>query len=117
MITGYNTDIRHKGVTFHVQTEDKGRSNPKVESLVYQGGAILDRRRTSYADVLGVEDLQTVVMKLMEEQHQAIIADIKAGRYDADRGDAFAQDLLSNKSLDEIILEHLGFDDDALGVG
>ena len=27
MITGYNTDIRHRGTVFHIQTEDKGVNN------------------------------------------------------------------------------------------
>jgi hypothetical protein len=34
MISGYNTDVRHLDVVFHVQTEDKGAVNPLIESLV-----------------------------------------------------------------------------------
>ena len=47
MITGYNTDVRHGAVGFHVQTEDKGRSNPCVDSLVYVGGQVLASKRTN----------------------------------------------------------------------
>ena len=39
MITGYNTDVRHGNRIFHVQTEDKGLGNPKIETLIYVGGA------------------------------------------------------------------------------
>ena len=35
VLTGYNTDIEYSGTVYHVQTEDKGQSNPLVESLVY----------------------------------------------------------------------------------
>ena len=41
MITGFNTDVKHKNRVFHIQTEDKGEDNPYVESLVYVGGEIL----------------------------------------------------------------------------
>ena len=41
MITGFNTDVEHDGVVYHVQTEDKGLDSPLILSLVYSGGAIL----------------------------------------------------------------------------
>ena len=40
-ITGFNTDIEHDGVIYHVQTEDKGLDSPIILSLVYAGGTIL----------------------------------------------------------------------------
>src|SRR5471032_17484 len=40
VITGFNTDIKHSGKVYHIQTEDKGLQNPYVESLVYVGGEI-----------------------------------------------------------------------------
>ncbi|MES1243218.1 MAG: hypothetical protein ABUT39_16515 [Acidobacteriota bacterium] len=52
MITGYNTDVRHNDVVFHVQTEDKGLGNPFIESLVYVGGQVLASKRSNYADLL-----------------------------------------------------------------
>ena len=52
MITGYNTDVRHNEVVFHVQTEDKGLGNPCIESLVYVGGQVLASKRASYAEML-----------------------------------------------------------------
>jgi hypothetical protein len=51
MITGFNTDVAYEDRTFHVQTEDKGRTNPVVESLVYSGGEIVASRRASYAEL------------------------------------------------------------------
>ena len=52
MITGYNTDVSHSDVVFHVQTEDKGLKVASIESLVYVGGQILGKSRTSYKEVV-----------------------------------------------------------------
>jgi hypothetical protein len=80
VLTGYNTDIDHAGTVYHVQTEDKGRSNPFVESLVYASGEILYSRRTPYHDLVerGVEP--QAVAAIMERQHRSIVDAIGAGR-------------------------------------
>ena len=54
MITGFNTDVKYRGVVYHVQTEDKGTANPLIETLIYKGGEILGSRRLPYADVVKV---------------------------------------------------------------
>jgi len=77
MISGFNTEIKHKGVLYHIQTEDKGKSNPIIETLVYQGGAILASRRTSYEEHLEKDDCKRTIAKLMENQHKEIILKIK----------------------------------------
>ncbi len=87
MITGFNTDVKHKNRVFHIQTEDKGDANPCVESLVYVGGEILATKRTSYAEVMketGRDD--TAVQDLMEQQHRTMIAAIQRGRFDGPNG-------------------------------
>jgi hypothetical protein len=80
VLTGYNTDIDYAGTVYHVQTEDKGRSNPFVESLVYASGEILYSRRTPYHDLVerGVEP--QAVASIMERQHRSIVDAIGAGR-------------------------------------
>jgi len=80
VLTGYNTDIDYAGTVYHVQTEDKGRSNPFVESLVYASGEILYSRRTPYHDLVerGVEP--QAVAAIMERQHRSIVEAIGAGR-------------------------------------
>jgi hypothetical protein len=84
MITGYNTDVRHRGVVFHVQTEDKGVNNPSIESLIYVGGQILHRRRSEYAQVLREGGGKDEILELLEAQHRALITEITAGKLDAD---------------------------------
>jgi len=83
VITGFNTDIKHNEKVYHVQTEDKGSTNPYIESLVYVGGEILASKKTSYAEQLkgGVDEKW--IGGLMEQQHRTMIAAIKRGRFDA----------------------------------
>jgi hypothetical protein len=83
MITGYNTDVRHGEVVFHVQTEDKGVSNPCIESLVYVGGQVLATKRASYAELLTKGRDEKEIVALMDHQHRTMIAAIRHGKLDA----------------------------------
>jgi len=82
MITGYNTDVRHNDVVFHVQTEDKGSANPTIESLVYVGGQVLASKRASYADLLSEGKDDKSILALMDHQHRTMIAAIRHGKFD-----------------------------------
>src|ERR1700730_3779979 len=83
MITGYNTDVRHNEVVFHVQTEDKGAGNPFIESLVYVGGQVLASKRANYADLLAEGRDEKEIIALMDHQHRTMIAAIRHGKFDA----------------------------------
>jgi hypothetical protein len=83
MITGFNTNVRHGGRLFHVQTEDSGKAYPHVISHVYFGGTILASEKHDYEDLLGSEDLTEAVRALMEGQHKAMVARLKQGALDA----------------------------------
>lgn len=80
MITGFNTDIPFAGVTYHVQTEDKGLDTPLILSLVYVGGAIIAAKRTPYEDLLSKGFDEKVLTERLQRQHKLICAAIKAGR-------------------------------------
>jgi hypothetical protein len=80
MITGFNTDVRHEGHVYHVQTEDGGEDNPILESLVYIGGTIVAKKLTPYPEPLNESASQETLTSLLKRQHQVIIAAIKAGR-------------------------------------
>ena len=81
MITGFNTDIEHDGVVYHVQTEDKGLESPLILSLVYVGGAILAAKRSRYEDLIQSGGFtEEVLTKRLKRQHQLICAAINAGR-------------------------------------
>jgi hypothetical protein len=83
MITGYNTDVRHNDVVFHVQTEDKGLSNPFIESLIYVGGQVLASKRSNYADLLTEGKEEKDIVTMMDHQHRTMIAAIRHGKFDA----------------------------------
>jgi len=85
MITGSNTNIRHRGRLFHVQTEDSGKRNPHVISHLYCGGTILASEKTTYADRLDLESetLAKDVRALIEEQHKQMLQRLRRGDYDA----------------------------------
>ena len=80
MITGFNTDVRHEGSVYHVQTEDGGKDNPILESLIYIGGTIVAKKLTPYPVLMSGETCQEALTSLLKRQHQVIIAAIKAGR-------------------------------------
>jgi len=82
MITGANTNIRYRGVLFHVQTEDSGRANPHIISHVYHGGTILGTHKTEYADQLESDDLIGVVRGLIEKQHATMLERLNRGEFD-----------------------------------
>src|SRR5262249_52539768 len=86
VITGYNTDVKHKSRVFHVQTEDKGDGNPCVESLVYVGGEILATRRVSYEELTRKGRDDQAIQELMEQQHRTMIAAIQRGKFDGPNG-------------------------------
>ena len=82
MITGYNTDVRHVETVVHVQTEDKGRGNPFIESVVYVAGRVVATKRSSYSELLVQGKGDPEIAALMDHQHRTIVAAIRAGRFD-----------------------------------
>ena len=116
MITGYNSDVRHGSRIYHVQTEDKGLANPKIESLIYLGGEILDSYRGTYEDLLADPPVQDqAIQARMDDQHRSVIRDIKNGKYDTTPSDPqlAEQRVFNDRPLDQAILEYLAHEGDA----
>src|ERR1051325_1372938 len=82
VITGFNTDIEHDGVVYHVQTEDKGLDSPIILSLVYVGGTILASKRSPYEDLIATGFSDEVLAERLKRQHRLICAAINSGRID-----------------------------------
>ncbi len=82
MVVGFNHNIKYRGEIFHVQTEDSGVNNPHIITLLYRGGTIITSRKTSYADILKIENLEQVVEELMKEQHKDVLRRLKNGAFD-----------------------------------
>jgi hypothetical protein len=108
MITGFNTDVDYLGRVFHVQTEDKGLDNPVVESLVYCGGEIIESRKNSYADLAESGSCSEEQIQIrMEAQHRGLIREIRNGRFDKDGPKPLGHNIISNRSLDEVVIDYL----------
>jgi hypothetical protein len=119
MVVGFNHNVMYKGEMFHVQTEDSGIANPHIITLLYRGGTIISSKKTSYADIVKVENLGQVVEALMKEQHKDMLRRLKAAEFDsriftpqppapaAPPRKPSVEATPSTQSLDEIILEYL----------
>jgi hypothetical protein len=108
MITGFNTDVDREGRIFHVQTEDMGQGYPVVQSLVYCGGEIIDKKEIPYGEFLEQQDYsEGMLLRRMELQHQGMIREIHNGRYDQEAPKPFGHNIISNRSLDEVVLDFL----------
>lgn len=78
MVTGFNTDIKHNGVVYHIQTEP--RKEGGVETTVYVRGAVIHSYKTSHLDFTkSPEYTDEKMKKVLEDQHRQIIARIRAG--------------------------------------
>lgn len=77
-ILGYNHNVRHRGLLFHVQTEDSGVDNPHIFTHLFHSGVIISTRKLQY-DRGSAEE---VVKALMQAQHKASLRELKAGTFD-----------------------------------
>lgn len=82
MLIGKNNNVVHNGMVYHVQTEDSGVKRPHIITLVYHGGNIISSKKTSYADIVDSENVEEIVKKLMEKQHNQMIDALKSGAFD-----------------------------------
>ncbi len=84
-LVGYNTNVRHKGKLYHIQTEDSGVNHPHVITHLFaDGGRIIASRKTGYAEHLGTKEVQGIVKRLMQEQHKAMFIELRDCVYDED---------------------------------
>lgn len=79
MLSGFNHNIKFRGKTYHVQTEDGGQANPVVKTHVFLGGVILDSVQMPYADILEQPSWQDVLKDRMKAQHLEEIRRLLAG--------------------------------------
>jgi hypothetical protein len=81
---GFNNNIRHRGLVFHVQTEDSGLARPHIITHLFaHGGQILKTTKVSYAELVDDEDVAKRVRSLMKEQHKAMLIALRDGEFDA----------------------------------
>lgn len=77
-ILGYNHNISHRGLVFHVQTEDSGVEHPHIFTHLFYGGVIVNTRKLDY----DAEAAEETVKSLMQAQHKAALKLLKRGEFD-----------------------------------
>jgi len=78
MVMGFNTDIKHEGLVYHIQTET--RKGAAIETMVYLKGAIIHCLKTGCQDLLGAPDYtEQKLRQRLEDQHRQVIGRIRAG--------------------------------------
>ncbi|MCP4036294.1 MAG: hypothetical protein GY733_05100 [bacterium] len=82
MVSGVNTNIRYRGVLFHVQSESSGVSTPRILTHLFKGGDILASTKGDYSDKLDSENLDGEVRAMMEEQHKSMLRALTRGEHD-----------------------------------
>jgi hypothetical protein len=91
MSSGFNTDIKVGEQVFHVQTEDRGPAHPIIDTAVYQNGRILHRRAFNYTELSSCDSFTDEDLRFrVEEQHRAVIEDIRSGALDTEIASASA---------------------------
>lgn len=102
-LLGYNTNVRHKGRLYHIQTEDSGVGHPHIITHLFaDGGRIVGSKKTSYAEHLNAEGLQDTVKKLMQAQHKAMFIALRDGHYDEASPTEIASDSSPTPALSEV---------------
>jgi len=82
MVTGVNTNIRHRGLLFHVQSEASGIKTPHILTHLFKGGDILASMRGDYSANIGSENLEAEVRAMLEEQHKSMLRALSRGDHD-----------------------------------
>lgn len=101
-LLGHNTNVRHRGKTYHVQTEDSGVKRPHIFTHCFaDGGRIVASRKASYAHLVDTPAYPDAVRELMRLEHSTLIEALTSGELDdslalgstgAMRADATARD-------------------------
>lgn len=82
-LLGYNTNVRHKGKLYHIQTEDSGVDKPHIITHLFaDGGRIIASKKTDYSDQVSADNLAVLVKAKMQEQHKAMFIALRDGIYD-----------------------------------
>lgn len=93
-LLGYNTNVRHSGKLYHIQTEDSGVKHPHIITHLFaDGGRIIATRKTSYGEHIGAPNMKVMLKKMMQEQHKLMFIALRDGEYDeSDAAQAAASD-------------------------
>jgi hypothetical protein len=80
MIFGFNTDIKHDGTVYHVQSEAR-KAEKLLQTQVFVRGRCIGKRATSYADMEKQPDFTEDHMHdMLKSQHRGMLDGIREGK-------------------------------------
>ena len=80
MIFGFNTDIKHEGTVYHVQSEAR-QQETLLQTQVFLRGRCIGKRASNYRDrALEPGFAETQIEQLLREQHKLVSDAVKEGR-------------------------------------
>src|SRR5262249_3243554 len=81
MLFGHNTNVSLGGITYHVQTEDRGTTSRLIDTTVHCRGRVMHRRTNTYFDLLPLDaDREQALRLRLDEQHRAVIEEMRSGQ-------------------------------------
>lgn len=84
-LLGYNTNVRHHGKVYHIQTEDSGATHGHIFTHLFaDGGRIIASKKTTYKEHVGTERYPEIVKKLMQKSHKTMFIALRDGLFDGD---------------------------------
>jgi len=82
MIEGFNTDIRHRGRVYHVQSQPSFHPSPALETTIFVGGEVLVRMRSALSALAGPTWTRSDEHHALELQHWNLVRKIRHGMLD-----------------------------------
>ena len=80
MIFGFNTDIKHDGTVYHVQSEAR-KAEKLLQTQVFVRGRCIGKRATSYAEMEKQPDFTEDHMHdMLKSQHRGMLDGIREGK-------------------------------------
>jgi hypothetical protein len=108
-LLGYNTNVRHAGKLYHIQTEDSGVRHPHIITHLFaDGGRIIASSKTKYDEHVGAADYRDIVKGLMRAQHKAMFIALRDGVHDEEEMPAAsdaASDTLPPEAMDDMEID------------
>lgn len=80
---GFNNNVKYKGLTFHIQTEDSGLDKPHIITHLFaDGGRVIKSHKRSYAEHVRRDDIAAFVRQLMKGQQLEMALALREGKFD-----------------------------------
>jgi hypothetical protein len=80
---GFNNNVKYRGQTFHIQTEDSGLDRPHVITHLFaDGGRVIKSHKRTYAEHVRRDDVALFVRQLMKAQQLEMALALREGKFD-----------------------------------